>query len=163
MQKFIVRYGLISGCLLIALGLVNWFLIAKQFGYDGSQTFGYLSMIVSLLTIPLGIKYFRDQLNQNNVSFGQAFKIGMGITAIPSIIMGLYSMLFFMLQGDEFLKWSEENFPPEEWADMQTQLAAMPEYVMTPWFQGIVMGVTVLLIGLFMTIISSLILRSQKI
>lgn len=162
MKNYALRYGLISGCVLILLGLANWFFIAKPFGYDASQVFGYLSMVVALLAVPIGVKYFRDQLNQGAVSFGQAFKIGMGISLISSIIMFFYSMIFFSVAGDEFMSWYKEGLSPQELEVAEAEIAALPEFVWSPMFQGVIMFITVLLIGLIISLISSVLMKRAE-
>ena len=105
MKNFIVRFGVLGACVSIALGLINWFTVAQWYGVSTSQAIGYTSIAVSMLCIPLGIRYFRDKLNQGKVSFGEAFKIGNGITFVAAVIKGLYSMLFFLVEGDDFAVW----------------------------------------------------------
>jgi len=162
MKKFVLSYGLIGGCLLIGLGLFNWFVIAQMFGYNASEIFGYLSIILALLCIPLGIRYFRDKLNDGMVSFGEGFKIGMGITIVTSIIMFFYSMLFWVLAGDDFMKWREKVLTESELKQAQIQMAEMPDFVLSPWFQGLVMLLTVFLIGMIINLVSSLALKRSK-
>ena len=162
MKKFVLRYGLIGGCLIVGLGLFNWFFIAQIFGYNASEIFGYLSIILALLCIPLGIKYFRDKLNDGMVSFGEGFKIGMGITIITSVIMFFYSMLFWVLAGDDFMKWREQVLTESELKQAQLQMAEMPDFVLSPWFQGLVMLLTVFLIGMIINLVSSLALKNSK-
>ncbi len=158
MKNFVVRYGLYAGCTLIVLGLINWFLIAPN-GYTISEVFGYASMVAALITVPLGIRYFRDQLNQGIVSFTEGLRIGLGITFITSIIMGLYSALFFVFQGDEFQNWYKAHMSPEAWDQAQQQIASMPNFYLSPWFQGFVMLLTVFFIGTVITLLSALILK----
>ena len=158
MKNFIVRYGLYSGCILIVLGLINWFLIAPN-GITGSETFGYASIIGALMAVPLAIKYFRDKLNNGQVTFTHALKIGLGVSFITSILQGFYSLIFFYLQGDKFMRWYENNMSPEEWKATQEQIQQMGNLVYAPWFQGIVMFVTVFIIGFIITLISSVVMK----
>ncbi len=153
MKKFIIRYGLSGGTLSITLGLLNWFLIAKPLGYSASQWVGYLSIIIGLLCIPLGIKYFRDKLNNGSVSFGQAFKIGMGITFMAAVVMGIYAAIYFAIAGNAFEQWRNDSLGPEA--------TPLPEFAMTPFFQGVVMFVTALLIGLIINLLSTLALKKE--
>ena len=158
MKNFIIRYGLYSACILIVLGLINWFLVAPN-GITLSETFGYASIIAALMAIPMAIKYFRDKLNNGQVTFSGALKIGLGVSLITSIVKGLYSMVFFYLQGDEFMQWYEENMSPEEWQTTQEQMQQMGDLVYAPWFQGVIMFVTVFIIGFIIALVSSLILK----
>ena len=151
MKNFILRYGLVGGCISIFFGLLNWFTIAP-FTYNGSQIVGYITLILSLLCIPAGIKYFRDKLNSGNVTFAQSFKIGLGITVIASIVMFLYSSLFFIFAGDTFTEWQAEANP---------QAAEIPEFMMNPWAQGLIMFFISFFIGLIINLISSLVLKQN--
>lgn len=157
MKRFVIRYGILGASISILLGLLNWVFIAPEYGPNISETVGYLSIVMSLLTIPLGIKYFRDKLNDGRVSFNEGFKIGTGITLITAIIMGLYGMLFFLIEGDDFMAWHEQ------WAsqiDMrQANVTNMPEYMLSPWFQGVVMFIMVFLIGIIINLVSVLVLK----
>lgn len=161
MKKIVLKYGIVGGIVSSVLGTLNWFLIAQSVGVKGSQTVGYLSITLSLLCIPLGVRYFRDKLNNSEISFGQAFKIGLGITTMASIVMALHSVLFFALQKEEFLAWQKEDLSAAELAAFNEQMAQMPDFVYTPWFQGVVMFFMVFLIGAAVNVISALILKQE--
>ena len=121
---------------------------------------GYASMVAGLLCVPLAIKYFRDQLNQGLSTFGEGMKIGVGVSLIASVMMFFYTVLFFTFAWDDFLAWYQASLSDEEWELVEAQMATMPEYMMTPWFNGIILFLTVLIIGLIMAVISSLLLKS---
>jgi len=159
MKNYMIKFGIIGGLVSSVLGTLNWFVIARPFGVSVSQTVGYLSIAVSLLCIPYGIRYFRDKLNGGAVSFGQAIKIGLGITSIAGIVMAIHSILFFALQKDAFMEWQKQDLTGEELAAFEAQLAQMPDFAYTPWFQGIVMFVMVFLIGLAINLVSAALLR----
>ncbi len=162
MKKLEIRYGLLSGLANISLSIFNWYLIAQPFGYSASETFGYLSIVVALMFIPIGIKYYKEKLNDQMISFFEAFKIGIGIALISSIITFFYSTVYFMVLGDEFIEWSQKGLSASELAAVQNQLESLPDFVLSPWFQGLLMFVTVFLIGLVITLISAMILKSKK-
>lgn len=159
MKKYIFKHAVIGSAALIVLGLLNWWVIAPYFTVAISQTLGYLGIILSLMSIPMGIKHYRDQLNNGEISFGQGFKIGISITFIISIIMYFYGMLFFIFEGDKFMEWQFKDLQGEELEAMQAQLAAMPEFAMKPWFQGVIMFAMVFTIGTIMTMLGAFILK----
>lgn len=161
MKKYVLKYGIIGGLISSILGTLNWFLIAKYIGVYGSQVVGYISITLSLLCIPFGVRYFRDKLNHGQVGFGQAFRIGLGITVIAGIVMAIHSILFFAFQKEEFLEWQRKNLSQAELLAFNEQLAQMPDFAHTPWFQGIVMFFMVFLIGAVVNVISGLLLKRQ--
>jgi len=161
MKNFVFKYGFIGGLISAILGTLNWLLIARPIGVEGSQAVGYISITLSLLCIPLGIRYYRDKLNHGSVGFGKAFKIGLGITAMASLVMGLHSVLFFAFQKDEFLEWQRSELSEAELVAFNEQVAAMPDFIFTPWAQGMVMFFTVFLIGIVINFISALLLKRE--
>lgn len=160
MKTYKIKYGIIGGIVSSILGTLNWLLIAKSLGVGVSQTVGYASIVISLLCIPLGIKYFRDNLNNGTVSFGEAMKIGFGISFIAGLVMALHSIIFFVFQKDEFIAWQRNSLSGDELEAFNQQMASMPDYVLSPMFQGLVMFLTVLVIGVVINILSALLLRS---
>ena len=156
MSNFVLRYGIISGCISIALGLINWFFVAQPFGADSSQVVGYLSIVIALLCVPVGIKYYRDKLNNGVITFGRGFTIGIGITLINAIVSFLYSVTFFVIEGENFQEWREQAMTPAELEAFRAQLAGMPDFATGPLFQGLIVFVMVLLVGLIINVISSL-------
>lgn len=109
--------------------------------------------------VPMAITYFRNKINSGALSFGNGMKIGLGVSLITSVVMFFYTMIFFIAVGDQFYEHYKESVPAEELAAIEAQYAEMPEVFMEPWFQGIIMGVSVFLVGLIITLISSLILK----
>ncbi len=144
---------------MIVLALINWFTIARIFGPGPSQALGFTTIALSLLCIPLGVKYFRDKLNNGQVSFAEAFKIGTGITLVTSLVMFFYGLLFWTLQGEEMRQWQFANMSEAELQQAQAQLAEMPEYMSAVWFQGVIMFMMVFLIGLIINTTSALVLK----
>lgn len=161
MKRYILRYGFVGGLLASILGTLNWLLIAKPLGVAASQAVGYATITLSLLCIPLGIRYFREKINNGAVSFGQAFKIGLGITCVAGLVMAVQSILFFAFQKEEFIEWQRNDLTQAELMAFDERMAQMPDMAMTPWFQGLVMFIMVLLIGTAVNLISALILKRE--
>lgn len=161
MKNYILKYGIAGGFISSILGTLNWLLVANHVGVSGSQAIGYISITLSLLCIPLGIKYYRDNLNDGIVSIIQSLKIGLSITIVAGIVMALHSILFFTFQKDEFLEWQKADLSQKELVAFNEQLAQMPDFVYDPWFQGIVMFFMVFLIGALINLISAQILKKE--
>ena len=162
MKKLIITYGLIGGVVCSVLGILNWFLIAPYSGPGISQFIGYLAVVLSLVCVPLAIIYFRNKQNQGLVTFGQGFKIGLGVTVITAFIVGLYSYLFFVFAGESFDQWRTEGLSDRELQAMQTKMDQMPAFTQSHWFLGLILFINVCLIGLVISILSSLLLKRTK-
>lgn len=163
MKNYVLKYGLIAGVVNITLGLTNWFTIAQYYGPTLSRAIGYLSIAVALMCVPLGIKYFRDHLNRGLISFNKAMSVGLGITLITSFITFLYSMLFFVFAGDSFTEWNKRGLSAAELRELENQIAQTPDFVFTAWFQGLILFVTVFMIGLIISLISALVMKRTAI
>ncbi len=159
MKKITFRYGIVGGCISITFGLINWFTISQYYGPASSQIVGYLTIIISLMCVPLGIRYFRDNLNGGAISFSKAMKVGLGITTIFTTVTFLYSMLFFLFAGDDFETWRRKGLSDKELAVLDAQMVQTPDFVFTPFFQGLVLALSVFLIGVIINFVSSLALK----
>ena len=162
MNHYVLRYGILGGISSIGLGILNWFTIAQAYGPTVSQLVGYLTVVVALLCVPLGIRYFKDKINQGSVSFRKAFGIGAGISLIVALITFFYNLLFFALEGDRFEEWRKQGLSAAELREWQHQMEQLPNFAREPWFQSLLLTVSVFLIGLLMSFISSLVLKSVK-
>ena len=110
----------------------------------------------------MGIKYFRDQKNNGIVTLLQSIKIGLGITVITTLMVYCYTALFFLIAGDDYNKWQTEKLSPGDIQALHERMAQMPDYAVTPWFQGFIISVMVFLMGLMIVLFSTIMLKSNK-
>lgn len=80
MTRIILTYGLISGLVIIGASLV----VIVAFG-DGSLWLGYLTMLVGLSAILVGVKQHRDQALGGVIKFWPALMVGLGIAVVASL------------------------------------------------------------------------------
>jgi hypothetical protein len=102
MQKIAITYGILSGTITIAtliLGLV----VSDGGSFLSSEIFGYLTMIVALSMIFIGIKRYRDQQLGGVIRFLPAFAMGLAIAVIAAIIYTLVWELYLMTSGYDFI------------------------------------------------------------
>lgn len=76
MKKNILVFGGISG---LILGL---FIIFVTAFHTGNAVWGYSAQVIAFSFIYAGVKNYRDKYNEGLISFGKAFRIGLGITLI---------------------------------------------------------------------------------
>jgi hypothetical protein len=80
MTRIILTYGLISGLIIIGFSLV----VIVAFG-DGNLWLGYLTMLVGLSSILIGVKQHRDQALGGVIKFWPALMVGLGIAVVASL------------------------------------------------------------------------------
>ncbi len=157
MNKNILRFGLYSAALLIGASIITWVTVGTTMDFGTSELVGYLTMFVAMIFVFFGVKTYRDEQNGGVISFGKALGVGTLIALVPSVAFGIYSILFFTLQGDKWLAYARENMPAEQWQQYQ----AAPAFLMNPLFQGFIMFLTVFLIGFGYAIISALLVQRK--
>jgi hypothetical protein len=69
---------------------------------DNGALFGYLTMIVALTAVFLGIKHYRDKVLGGAVKFVPALLVGLGISAIASAIYALGWEISIALTGFDY-------------------------------------------------------------
>lgn len=84
MTKIALVYGTLSGLVVISSMLLG-IIFGDTLGILTNQWVGYLIMLVAFTLIFMGIKRYRDVELGGVVSFGRAFLLGLGISAVAGI------------------------------------------------------------------------------
>jgi uncharacterized protein DUF4199 len=83
MQKIVLRYGLASGAVLVAISGVMLPLCMKGvLNFDHSEIAGYAAMVLAFLLVFFGVRSYRDNVAGGAIGFGKAFQVGMLICLI---------------------------------------------------------------------------------
>src|SRR5215217_501886 len=93
MKQTALRYGLYSAILLVIFVTVS-LLLAPKIDFDTQEVIGYLSILLSMIFVFLGMRYYRNEKNNGFLSFGQGLKLGILITLLPSVLFGLFNILY---------------------------------------------------------------------
>ncbi len=165
MQKLILRYSIYAALTLIVIGLFNFTVLSKM-SYEVQEIAGYLSIFLSMIFVFLGIKQYRDQINGGKLSFVEGLKVGTLIILIPAIAFGLLDLVYTELINPA---WKEQYYthyleqykslPAAEFEKMKAQLKAQQDMFSSPGLQFLIMSMTVFVLGMIVTVISSLTLR----
>ncbi len=90
MKKIILVYGSIAGVIVGAMFFITAPLYDNgTINFDNGMWVGYTSMVIALSLILFGVKSYRDNFLDGVISFGMAFKIGILITVVASLIYAL--------------------------------------------------------------------------
>lgn len=170
MKPTVFRYGIYSMLSIIVLSAIEVFLIQPNTNYQISEIAGYLIMLISMIFVFIGIKYYRDHVNGGSLTFGQGMKVGVLIVLIPSVAFGLFDILYTKVINPH---WMENYYAkmvenikkttaPEKLDATLKNLEMNKEIFSNPLLEFLLMAVTVFIIGFIVTIISSLALRRNK-
>jgi hypothetical protein len=169
MQKTILRFGFYGVAVMVGISLVLFFIFKDNYKWDIQEVFGYATIILSLLFVYFGIRHWRDNFNNGRLSFGQGLKLGILITLFPSLAFGLFTLLEMLVLDPEFgnkyyahvTQKIKASTPPDQLQAALQQLELEKEMFSSPFIQFAVMFLTVFLIGIVITVISSLILQRK--
>src|ERR1700721_3005128 len=84
MKKTILTFGLISGAIssLVMVAIVPF---ADRIGFERGPVIGYTSIVLSFLLVFFGIRSYRDNIGNGQITFLKAFAVGISITLISCI------------------------------------------------------------------------------
>ncbi|MDT0557847.1 DUF4199 domain-containing protein [Ichthyenterobacterium sp. W332] len=169
MKKTVIKYGLyalISGFVFFGLP----FFFGMGVDYDYGELIGYTSMVLSLLFIFFGVKYFRDKENNGSVSFGKALAIGMLIALFSAVGVAVMDYIYTTQINPDFVadyldysinKMQESGMTAQELETKSAELKQQMEDYGSPGFMAGLMFATVLILGFIISLISGLILQRK--
>lgn len=167
--------GLIAGGSMVGIFLLTHMLFMKNFSpemWTFAELLGYSSIIVALSAIFFGIKTYRDKILGGKISFGRAFTLGVGISAVASVIFGIYIYILYTVISPDLSGKLIEVYREKIKTSGQTQEIIAQQLVQfeaearmwnNPVLQSFIMLVTVLMIGILISLVCAAILRRKEI
>jgi F0F1-type ATP synthase assembly protein I len=167
MKNLILRYGIYSSLVLVVLFSVSLSMGEQDFAL--SEIIGYASILVSMVFVFLGIRQYREEVGDGQISFWQAFKVGIMIVLIPALTFGLIDLVYVTYINPDFIENyyahvvedMKASLSAEEFAIKLKDMEAEKEMFTSPTVQFFVMALTVFLIGVIASLISSFILKND--
>src|SRR5215212_2580724 len=104
MKRTILRYGLLSGVVMIVLFVLEFLIFRNAPDYDVQEVFGWAAMIISLVFVFFGIKHIRDKENGGRLTFGQGMKAGILIVLIASLALAIYNFVYVTVINPGFIE-----------------------------------------------------------
>lgn len=172
MKKIILTYGAISGAIIIGSLLLGLWLDHAEGGMGSSVWLGYLIMLVALSVIFVGVKRYRDQELGGVIRFGTAFLVGLGISAVASVIyVGVWEIYLaqtdyaFMDQYTAMLIESKKaaGASAAELQELTTNMESMKEKYASPFFRVPMTLLEIFPVGLLVSLIAAAVLRKSRV
>jgi hypothetical protein len=169
MKKTILTFGLISGAI-SSLMMVATVPFADRIGFDKGAVIGYTAIVLSFLLVFFGIRSYRDNDGNGQITFTKAFAVGISITLISCICYVVtWEVLYFHFLPDfmdkygaymvEKLKASGAG-PAAIQAQLQ-QVKKYKEMYDNPLLNAAMTFIEPFPIGLVITLISAAVLRRK--
>jgi hypothetical protein len=168
MKQTAIRYGMYSLVVILILSCVHFFILLKTLDYYQMEIAGYLTMLLSMIFVYFGLRYYRDEKNNGVLTFGQGLKLGTLIVLFPSIFFGLFDVFYVKVINPDWVNdalagMKRSGLSDAEYQARSTEFTKQVELFGNPFFQFFIMFLTVFIIGFIVTIISSLALRRNNV
>ena len=169
MKKTILIFGLISGAL-SSLMMVATVPFADKIGFDKGEYVGYTAIVLSFLLVFFGIRSYRDNTGNGQVTFAKAFAVGISITLISCIFyVATWEVLYFhVLHGfmDKYGAYMVEKLKASgaSAATIQAKLEEVKKYKAmydNPLINAAMTFLEPFPIGLVITLLSAAFLRKK--
>jgi len=166
-KKTIVTFGLISGAISSVM-MIATVPLAKH--GSGSLVLGYTTIVLSLLLVFFGIRAYRDNQGNGQISFGKAFAVGISITVISClcyvITWEVLSVNFYPDFADKYAAQVIEKAKASgaSQAALEAKIQEMDKFKQqykNPFFRLAMTFIEPFPVGLLITLISAAVLRKN--
>jgi len=170
MKKIALRFGLYGFYTILGIFLLSWLLIGRGPDDFGKQEIaGWLGIILSVSFVFIGMKYYRDRVNNGRLGFGEGLKLGVLIVLVPAVLYGLFSVLYAEVLDPDFLdkyyQFQISELPASltatEREARMTEMQEQRELFANPLMQFIAMFLCVFAAGLIVAVLSALFLKRK--
>ena len=169
MKKTVLTFGLISGAI-SSLLMVATLPFLHKIGFNKGLVIGYTAIVLSFLLVFFGIRSYRDNVGNGQITFKKAFAVGISITLISCVFYVVtWEILYFNFLPDfwdkygghmiEKLKASGAS-PTAVEARVQ-QLKKFKEQYENPLFNSLMTFIEPFPVGLAITLLSAAVLRKK--
>jgi uncharacterized protein DUF4199 len=169
MKKNILTFGLISGAI-SSLLMVATVPFADRIGFDKGAVIGYTAIVLSFLLVFFGIRSYRDNVGNGQITFTGAFAVGISITLISCVCYVVtWEVLYFHFLPGFMDKYGAHMLEKLKAAGagpvaIQAQLEQIKKYKEmydNPFLNAAMTFIEPFPIGLVITLISAAVLRRK--
>ncbi|MBD0287950.1 MAG: DUF4199 domain-containing protein [Flavisolibacter sp.] len=170
MRKTALRFGLYGIYTILAFFLLSWLIFNQRTeNYEAQEIAGWAGILLSVIFVYFGLKYYRDKQNNGSLNFGEGLKLGMLIVLFPSVAFAIFDVVYVMVLDPQFfdkyytyqVEQIRNTVPASELAQRMKELQQQRDMFSSPLVQFIVMFLSVFVTGLIVTIISTLLLKRK--
>ncbi|MFZ0298213.1 MAG: DUF4199 domain-containing protein [Candidatus Sulfotelmatobacter sp.] len=169
MKKTILTFGLISGAIssLVMVAIVPF---KDRIGFERGPVIGHTSIVLSFLLVFFGIRSYRDNVGNGEITFLKAFAVGISITLISCVCYVVtWEVIYYNFLPDFWDKYGAHLVeklrasgasPAAVQARLQ-EVAKYKELYKNPFLNAVLTFIDPFPIGFVITLISALALRRK--
>jgi hypothetical protein len=169
MKKTVLTFGLISGAVssLMMLATVPF---VDKIGFDKGEIVGYTAIVLSFLLVFFGVRSYRDNVGNGQITFTKGFAVGIAITLISCVFYVVtWEVLYFTVMHDHMDKYAaymveKLKASGASAAAVQAQVQQMKKFkelYENPLFNAAMTFIEPFPVGLVITLISAAVLRRK--
>jgi hypothetical protein len=172
MFKLILRYGFVAG-LIVAVPMLWAMLTAtKDEAHLGGMLVGYVTMLVALTAVFLGVKHYRDRIRGGVIRFLPAFGVGLGISLVASLIYMLSWEISIAFSQFDFAAWWQHQMidgakargaSPAELARVTREAQDFARMYANPLWRMSMTFAEMFPVGLLVSLITAAVLRNPRV
>jgi hypothetical protein len=142
-----------------------------KIGFTKGLVIGYTAIVLSFLLVYFGIRSYRDDVGNGQITFTKAFAVGISITLISCVFyVGTWEILYFKFLPSDFMdkygtqtieKLKASGASPEAVEVQVQQLKKFKEQYKNPFFNSMMTFIEPFPVGLAITLISAAVLRKK--
>jgi hypothetical protein len=169
MKKTVLTFGLISG-VLSSLMMVATVPFSHNMSSAKGLVIGYTAIVLSFLLVFFGIRSYRDNVGNGQITFTKAFAVGISITLISCIFyVATWEILYFNFLPDFMDQYGAQTIEKlkasgasDAAVQVQVQqLKKFKEQYKNPLFNSLMTFIEPFPIGLAITLLSAAVLRRR--
>jgi hypothetical protein len=171
MIRIITLYGLLAG-LIVAIPMV-WLMmvLTPATAPENGALYGYLTMIVALTAVFLGIKHCRDKVLGGAIRFVPALLIGLAISAVASVLYVIGWEISLAFSDFDFASSYSKSVveaarakgaSPEELQTVIADTQAFVKNYANPAYRVAVTFLEMFPVGVIISLISAALLRNSR-
>ncbi len=171
MKRNVWVFGLLAGAVIAAGMIASAVIFIRSNNFSaGNMAMGYAIMIAAFTFVFAGVKNFRDRYNYGMITFGQAFRLGIGITMIASTVYVLVWMVEYYFFFPDFMDRYAEHMiatakaggaAQDEIARQTAEMDRYKEMYRNPLFVILLTYAEIVPVGLLITLITALVLKRK--
>lgn len=172
MRKTILLYGGVCGAVTIASAILGLALSGGESEHlAGLEWLGYLTMILALSLIFVGVKRYRDRELGGVIRFGRAFLLGLGISAVAGLVyvvaweinLAATDYTFIDRYTASMIAAKEaEGVGAAELEAFRAQMQQMVDAYQNPLYRIPITFSEIFPVGLLVSLIAAAVLRTRK-
>jgi hypothetical protein len=171
MKKTVLTFGLISGAILAAMMFATLPFLDK-IGFDKGEIVGYTTMVLAFMLVFFGIRSYRENVGDGQITFGRAFTVGILITAVSCVCYVVaWEILYFKFMPDFADKYGSyiveklrTSGATQQAIDAKVaEMKSFKEMYDNPLINAAITFLEPLPVGLIVTLISAAILRKRTV